>query len=148
MSKIIEICIAKKKGDKLINVVNIEARAGKGLVGDRKFKENNNKKQQLTLIEIENINYFNKISRSSIPAINFRRNIITQGVSLNDLNGKIFRIGSVKVRAHDLCHPCKYLQDILKFENLIKVLLNKSGLRCEILTDGKLSIGDVIQHND
>ena len=61
MSKIIEICIAKKKGDKLINVVNIEARAGKGLVGDRKFKENNNKKQQLTLIEIENVNYFNKI---------------------------------------------------------------------------------------
>ena len=145
MSKIIEICIAKKKGDKLINVINIEARAGKGLVGDRKFKENNNKKQQLTLIEIEN---FNKISKSSIPAINFRRNIITQGVSLNDLNGKIFRIGNVKVKAHDLCHPCKYLQDILKFENLIKVLLNKSGLRCEILTDGKLSIGDVIQHND
>ena len=148
MSKILEICIAKRKGDKPINVESIEASAGKGLVNDRNFKENNDKRKQVTLIEIENINYFNKISKSSIPSINFRRNIITQGVSLNNLKGKTFFIGNVKVKAHDLCRPCKYLQDLLEQKNFVKVLLNKSGLRCEILTDGKISIGDIIQHND
>ena len=108
----------------------------------------NNNRSQLTFIEIENINYINKILESKIPAINFRRNIITQGVNLNDLNGKEFFVGPVKVKAHDLCRPCKYLQQLLNQKNLMKELLLKGGLRCEILIDGKISIGDIIKIHD
>ena len=148
MSKVLEIGIAKNTGSKMLNVSSIEALAGKGLLNDRKFMNDNNNKSQLTFIEIENINYVNKILVSKIPAINFRRNIITQGVNLNDLNGKEFFVGPVKVKAHDLCRPCKYLQQLLNQKDLMKELLLKGGLRCEILIDGKISIGDIIKIHD
>ena len=148
MSKVLEIGIAEKTGSKMLNVSSVEALSGKGLLNDRKFMNNNNNKSQLTLIEIENINYVNKILVSKIPAINFRRNIITQGVNLNDLNGKEFFVGPVKVKAHDLCRPCKYLQQLLNQKDLMKELLFKGGLRCEILIDGKISIGDIIKIHD
>jgi len=148
MSKVLEIAIAKNTGSKMLNVSSIEALAGKGLLNDRKFMNDNNNKSQLTFIEIENINYVNKILVSKIPAINFRRNIITQGVNLNDLNGKEFFVGPVKVKAHDLCRPCKYLQQLLNQKDLMKELLFKGGLRCEILINGKISIGDIIKIHD
>ena len=148
MSKVLEIGIAKNTGSKMLNVSSIQALAGKGLLNDRKFINNNNNKSQLTFIEIENINYVNKILVSKIPAINFRRNIITQGVNLNNLNDKEFFVGPVKVKAHDLCRPCKYLQQLLNQKNLMKELLLKGGLRCEILIDGKISIGDIIKIHD
>ena len=44
------------------------------------YKDNNDKKCQVTLIEIENIEDYNLRFGTSIPPINFRRNIITEGV--------------------------------------------------------------------
>ena len=117
---------------------------GKGLLKDRNFKENNQKECQITLIEIENINYFNNISNKNIPSLDFRRNIITEKIKLNELVGKEFFVGNVKLKAHDLCRPCKYLQDKLEQQNLVKELLYKGGLRCEILSDGEISVGDII----
>ena len=76
----------------------------------------------------------------------FRRNIITEGIRLNELVGSEFFIGNVKVKAHDLCRPCKYLQESLNQKNLVKKLLRKGGLRCEILTNGKIFVGDEIKN--
>ena len=145
MGKVVEIGITSKKGEQILNVDGIEAIKGKGLLNDRKFKEKNQKGCQITLIEIENINYFNNISKIYIPPINFRRNIITKNIRLNELIGKEFLVGKVKLQAHDLCEPCKYLQDKLKQNNFIKEFLHKGGLRCEILTNGKINVGDIIK---
>ena len=80
MAKVIEIAISKNFGQKMINVDSIKTIAGKGLVNDRHFRENNDKKCQITLIEIENINHYNQLFKTSIPLIDFRRNIITEGM--------------------------------------------------------------------
>ena len=146
MSKIIKIGITQTKGSSIINVNSAEVIKGKGIVNDRKFIENNQKERQITLVEIENINYFNNISKTNIPPLNFRRNIVTKNVKLNDLIGKEFFVGNIKLKAHDLCRPCKYLQDSLTQENLIKEMMRKAGLRCEILTDGKIFVGNEINH--
>ena len=50
----------------------------------------------------------------------------------------------MKLRGHRLCDPCKYLQDMIKDEKLVKKLLNKGGLRCEILSNGKILVNDKI----
>ena len=144
MAKVIEIGISEKLKGKMQRANNVQAVTGKGIVNDRYFKENNHKKSQITLIEVENINYYNKITKTQIPSINFRRNIITSGIRLNELLNKEFYIGKVRVKAHDLCRPCKYLQELLKQNNIIKEFLHKGGLRCEILTSGKICIGDKI----
>ena len=145
MGKVVEIGITDTKGSRINKVSEVEAFKGKGLLNDRKFKENNHKKSQITLIEIENIDHFNKISNTNIPAIDFRRNIITENIRLNELVGKEFFIGNVKLKAHDLCRPCKYLQEKLKLDNFIKEFLHTGGVRCEIMTDGKINVGDSIK---
>jgi MOSC domain-containing protein YiiM len=145
MGKVSEIGICKNKGEKLLSMDHVEAVASKGLANDRKYKENNSKLSQITLIEIENINYFNSISKTNISPISFRRNIITENVKLNDLVGKEFFVGNVKLKAHDLCRPCKYLQDKLKQNNFIKEFMLRGGLRCEILSSGKITVGDIIK---
>ena len=140
-----KIGISKNKGGKIVSLNDVEAIKGKGLVNERHFKENNEKRCQITLIEIENINHYNKITGTTIPAINFLRNIVTEGTRLNELVGKEFFIGLVKLKAHDLCRPCKYLQESLKQKNLVSELLHKAGLRCEILANGKIFVGDEIK---
>ena len=144
MGKVLEIGISKNKGDKIVNVNDVEAIKGKGLVGEKHFKEYNEKRCQITLIEIENINHYNKITGTTIPSINFLRNIVTEGIQLNELVGKEFFIGAVKVKAHALCKPCKYLQESLQQKNILKELLLTGGLRCEILSNGKICVDDQI----
>ena len=145
MGKVIEIGIANIKGNQIQSVNKIEALKGKGLQNDRKFNENNQKQCQITLIEIENIDYFNNISKTNIPPLDFRRNIITENIRLNGLVGKEFFVGKIKLKAHDLCRPCKYLQDKLKQNNFIKEFLHKGGLRCEILNSGNIRVGDIVK---
>ena len=144
MGKVLEIGISENKSSKIVNVNEVEAIKGKGLLGEKHFKEDNKKRSQITLIEIENINHYNKITGTKIPAINFLRNIVTEGIRLNVLVGKEFFIGKVKVRAHDLCRPCKNLQESLQQKNTVKELLYTGGLRCEILSSGKIFINDQI----
>lgn len=148
MSKVILLGISNLKGGPMKEMKSVNAIKGQGLLNDRKLKENNHKKSQLTLIEIENIDYYNKISNSTIKPLKFRRNIITKGIELNKLINKDFLIGNVKVRAHDLCRPCKYLEELLWQKNLVKELILKGGLRCEILTSGKIYVNDIIKIYD
>ena len=145
MGKVIKIGISKNLNNKIVNVNNVEAIKGKGLLGEKHFKENNDKRCQITLIEIENIDQYNKTTRTNISALDFLRNIVTQGIKLNALVGKKFFIGEVEVKGHDLCRPCKNLQDSLQQKNTIKELLDTGGLRCEILTTGRIHVGDLIE---
>ena len=145
MAKVFEIAITQNFKGKMETVNNINIISGKGIMGDRYFKENNDKKNQITLIEKENIDYFNKLNNTEIKSVEFRRNIITEEVRLNELVGKVFSLGNVKLKGIDLCRPCKNLQETLKQKNLIKEFLRKGGLRCEIIKDGKISVGDEIK---
>tara|TARA_Y100000590_G_scaffold166758_1_gene190958 strand:+ start:2873 stop:3310 length:438 start_codon:yes stop_codon:yes gene_type:complete len=145
MGKVIEIGITSSKGSEIQKVSQVEAVKGKGLLKDRKFRESNLENCQVTLIEIENINYYNNKSKAKIMPLLFRRNIVTENIRLNELVGKEFFVGGVKLKAHDLCEPCKYLEKKLNQENLVKTLLSKAGVRCEILTSGTISIGDIIK---
>ena len=144
MSKVFKICITKESGKDLEGIDSVSVIANKGIENDRYFNDDNDNDVQLTLIEKENIDYYNSISKSDIPYINFRRNIITSGIKLNDLVGKELFVGNVKIKVHRLCDPCKYLQDKLNDNNLVKKLVNKGGLRCQVITDGIISVNDEI----
>ena len=146
MGNVQKIGICKVKGDKILEVNKVTAIAGKGLINDRKYKDNNHKLSQITLIEIENIIQYNKSVKMDIPPQDFRRNIITKGVNLNDLVNSESFIGNIKVRSHDLCRPCKYLEEKLKLNNFVHDLNSKAGIRCEILSSGDIFVGDIIKY--
>ena len=145
MSEVFKIGIAKSNNQNINEVKQISVLAGKGIVGDLHFHEYNDARKQLTLIESENIDYYNKNFNLNIPYLNFKRNIVTKGIQLNDLVGKKLFISNVELNAIELCRPCKNLQEILGQDNIIKEFLRKGGIRCEIINDGKISVNDQIK---
>ena len=145
MSKVFELGITRNNNKKINYVESIEVVANKGIVGDRHFKEFNDPYCQLSLIESENIDYYNSKYGLNISYLEFRRNIVTKGIQLNDLIGKKFFIGNVKVEGIDLCRPCRHLTEVLNQDNIIKEFLRKGGLRCQILSSSKINIGDEIK---
>ena len=118
---------------------------GKGIVNDRYYENFKEKKEQVTLINLEDINNFNIQIKQNIEAKDFRRNIIVSGINLNILINKKIKINEITLKIHEICQPCKYLLDRLKIPGLVKMLINKSGVRAEILSSGSLSVGDVIK---
>ena len=145
MSKVIKLGIAKNNNQKIQEVDKIELLSGKGVVGDRHFHGNNEVRNQVTLIESENIDYYNNKFKTDYSYIDFRRNVVTKGIQLNDLVGKKLLIGNVEVQGHDLCRPCKHLEETLKGQDIIKEFLRRGGLRCEILKSGTVNIEDEIK---
>ena len=145
MPKVFKIGITKSKNQKIQEVEEINVSAGEGIIGDRYFDESTEDRNQLTLIESENIDYYNQKFNLKIPYLNFRRNIVTKDIKLNDLIGKKIIIGKTKIKGIDLCRPCKSLQKNLGQDNIIKEFLRKGGLRCEILTSANIKVGDEIK---
>ena len=145
MSEVFKIGIVNINNKKINDVGTIEVIAGKGVVGDRHFKEFNDPYCQLTLIESENIDYYNIKYGLNIPYLDFRRNVVTKGIQLNDLVGKKILVGNVEIEGIDLCRPCRHLTEVLGQDNILKEFLRRGGLRCQILTSSTIKIGDKIK---
>ena len=144
MSVVYEIGITKKNNQEIEKKESIEVVASKGIVGDRYFRDFNGDREQITLIESENIDYYNNTFNTKFTYLEFRRNIVTKNIQLNDLVGKTITVGEIKLKVNDLCRPCNDLQNRLGKDNIIKEFLRRGGLRCEILSSGTINIGDKI----
>ena len=145
MSKVYKLGITKNNNQKIKEVNSIEVLANQGIIGDRHFKEFNDPYSQLSLIESENIDNYNIKYGLNIPYIDFRRNIITKGIRLNDLVGKKFLVGEVELEGIDLCRPCRHLCELLDQDNIIKEFLRRGGLRCQILSSSSIEVGNKIK---
>jgi MOSC domain-containing protein YiiM len=143
--KVFKIGVCKKNSQKIYEINEIEVLSKKGILGDRHFNEHKDHKGQITLIEKENIDYYNNKYKTKIPYIDFRRNIVTEGIELNNLVQKEIEIGNIKILPYQLCWPCSHLEQMVNIKNIIKEFLKKGGLRCEVLVSGKVKIGDEIK---
>jgi len=145
MSKIIKIGFTKDHNKEIIETSEIDLIAAKGIVNDRHFKDYNDPLNQLSIIESENIDEYNLKNKLNIPYLNFRRNIVTRGIKLNDLVGKKISVGFVKLEVLDLCRPCRHLSEKLGRNDIIKEFLRKGGIRCQIMNNGKISLNSKIK---
>ncbi len=145
MGTVLKLGISSSNNKDIEEVDFIEVLANKGIIGDRHFNEFNDPYCQLSLIESENIDEYNLKYGLNIPHLNFRRNIVTKGIRLNELVGKRLKIGNVEVEGIDLCRPCRHLTEMLNQENILKEFLRKGGLRCQILSSSKIIVGDRIK---
>ena len=145
MGEVLRLGITKNNNQPIKEVNSIEVLANKGIIGDRHFHEFNNPYNQLSLIESENIDDYNIRFGLNIPYIDFRRNVITKGIRLNDLVGKKLKVGSVELDAIDLCRPCRHLTEMLNQKNVLKEFLRKGGIRCQILSSSNIHVGDKIE---
>ena len=144
MSEVYKLGVSTHNNQPIKEVNFIDIIANQGVKGDRHFNEFNDPYNQLSLIESENIDEYNIRFNLNISYIDFRRNIVTKGIQLNDLIGKKLSVGNVKLEVIDLCRPCRHLTEMLNQKNVLKEFLRKGGLRCRILSSSSINVGDKI----
>jgi len=129
-------------------VERAQARAGKGLVGNRYYFEDGAEPgRALTLIAAEALAAMAAEQGIEITAAESRRNVLTRGIDLNALVGRRFRVGSVECVGVELCEPCSSLEKLTK-PGVIKGLAHRGGLNADILSDGEIAVGDEVVATD
>jgi MOSC domain-containing protein YiiM len=150
MGVVVSIHIAPAASQPVVSVNAVHAVPGKGLEGDRYFNqagalsEKHGPGREVTLIEIEALEALKRDHEIELDPADSRRNIVTRGVPLNDLVGREFRVGEVTLRGISLCEPCSHLARLTQ-PGVLPGLVHRGGLRAQILTDGMIRVGDVVE---
>ena len=126
--------------------------AGRGIEGDRYYREGGNGTfheadkhgQDLTLVEAEAIEGLAADTGIELEPGAARRNVVTRGVSLNDLVGRRFTVGEVEAVGNRLCDPCSHLQRMTK-PGVLKGLADRGGLRADVVAGGRIAVGDEVR---
>jgi MOSC domain-containing protein YiiM len=114
--------------------------AGRGIEGDRKFDSNHD----LTLVEAEALEGLTEDTGIELAPGESRRQVMTRGVSLNDLVGKRFRVGELECVGEELCEPCDHLQSLTQ-PGVLRGLVHRGGLCAEVVSGGEIAVGDAVE---
>ena len=140
------IYVAPLKGAPARSLSQAEALAGQGLEGDR-YAEARNRggpDHEITFIELEAIRAFTEKTHLAMTPEMPRRNVVTEGVRLNELVGRRFRIGGAVFEGLELCEPCGKLARRTHREAL-KFFVHRGGLRARIVQGGLIRVGDGVE---
>lgn len=146
---VVSIHTSPEAAEPMDSLIEVQAMAGAGLVGDRYFRgvgtysTEGEVGRQITLIESEALEAASAETGMTIQPRDSRRNIVTHGVSLNDFVRREFRVGEVRLRGVELCEPCSHLAQ-LAGKPMLRSLVHRGGLRADILSDGMIRVGDSI----
>lgn len=122
--------------------------AGQGIEGDRYglgtgTYSNFPDIREVTLIETEALAALSRDHDLELTEDEHRRNLTTEGVPLNHLVGRRFKVGAVVLEGGRLNEPCRLLQ-LLTGKAVYEPLINRSGLNCRIIAGGDIRPGDPI----
>ncbi len=122
---------------------------GKGIDGDRYATGRGHYSEfpdirEVTLIESETLAALLRDHGITLLPDEHRRNLTTEGVPLNHLVGRRFRVGAALLEGGRLNTPCKYL-DLVTGKSVCDLLIHRSGLNARIITGGTISPGDQIR---
>lgn len=126
--------------------------AGKGIEGDRYmigreegfYSDRPEEGRQVTLFELETLEALKRDAGIVLGPEEHRRNVTVEGVPLNHLVGRRFRLGETVLEATRLSVPCRHIEEITG-KAIFDPLINRSGLNCRILAGGVVRIGDTVR---
>ena len=98
----------------------------------------------LTLVDAD---VLDDLAAAAGAPIDHRRNVVVRGVDLNALVGRTFHVGDIRCEGRRLCEPCAHLNRLNAFD-ILRPLVHRGGLRADILSEGVLRVGDVVQADD
>ncbi|MEM7761021.1 MAG: MOSC domain-containing protein [Cyanobacteria bacterium P01_A01_bin.40] len=151
LGKIVGIFLTPLPMKPMISVQEAKLESGQGIVGDRYHSRLGTFSQKLaglpdqeiTLVEVEEIERLNKSTRLNLDLGDLRRNLVTEGVCLNELVDKCFFIGDTTLQGIRLCEPCKHLESLIG-EEIIPNLMHRGGLRAKIVSGGVIRVDDKV----
>jgi MOSC domain-containing protein YiiM len=144
------IYIGPETAGPLGEVLEVEAVAGEGLVGDRKHRDalpehkRDEPGRHITLVEAEALEALAEEHGIELGPGQSRRQIVTRGARLNPLVGKLFLVGAVKCVGVELCEPCAHLESLTQ-PGVMRGLVHRGGLRADILSGGTIRPGDPVR---
>ncbi|MCR8724059.1 MOSC domain-containing protein [Frigidibacter sp. ROC022] len=123
--------------------------AGQGIEGDRYVLGTGTYSsipdiREVTLIESESLAALKRDHDIDLSPDEHRRNLTTEGVPLNHLVGRRFRVGSVVLEGGRLNVPCRLLE-LVTGKKVYEPLIHRSGLNCRIIEGGDIRPGDRIE---
>jgi len=141
------LLIAPAASAVLVRVDEAQAVAGRGLLGDRYADgagtfSGTGRGYQLTLVEAEALEGV-RTDGIEITWEEARRNVVTEGIRLNGLVDRRFRIGEVECVGRRLAEPCSHLQSLTP-RGTLRALVRRGGLRADILDGGLIRVGDPV----
>jgi MOSC domain-containing protein YiiM len=116
----------------------VAVRTGGGIEGD-KYAD-----KDITLFEAEAIEGLEADTGIKLEPGETRRNVMTRGVSLNELLGHRIRVGEVEAVVTELCHPCAHLQKLTQ-PGVLRGLTNRGGLNADVVIGGPIRVGDGLE---
>jgi hypothetical protein len=147
--QVVAIYTAADKGAPMESRDRVEATAGVGLAGDRyaagdgKYTRSDDASAP-SPHRREAVAAAGREYEIEIGEHESRRNIVTEGVPLNHLVGRTFRVGDVVLRGFKLAEPCTYLEGLTR-TGVRRALVHRAGLRAEILEGGSINVGDAVE---
>jgi MOSC domain-containing protein YiiM len=126
--------------------------AGEGLEGDRYAQARGIERapqdgRDLTLIEAEAVEGLASDTGIELDPAEHGRNVVTRGIGLNDLVGRRFLIGEVECYGDRPDDPCAHLERRTE-PGVLRGLVNRGGLRSNIVRGGEIRVGDEVRALD
>ena len=134
------------------SVSEAQLEEGRGITGDRYYsgtgtfseKPKARPDQEITLIESEQIDLFNRLTGLGLDYGAPRRNVVTSGIGLNDLVGVRFEVGEAVLEGLRLCEPCAHLASLVAKE-VVAGMVHRAGLRARIVSGGTIKPSDEVK---
>jgi len=124
-------------------VSDVKCRAGFGLEGDRFYGYRPDYKGQVTFFSWETLLAAReKFGLPTLAPSVFRRNVVVEGIDLDQLLARRFTLGGVEFEGTGEARPCHWMNAAVA-PGAEDWLMGRGGLRAKVLTDGKLSVGPV-----
>ena len=151
MGHVEAICVAPAGEAPMCSLSEVEALTGVGLAGDRYAlgigfyspRPTDPGAREVTLFEAEVLDWLAAEHGISLVPTDHRRNLTTRDVRLEPLIGKRFRIGEVVLEGVRDCPPCEHLEQV-SAKRVMRLLLDRAGIRARIVHSGTIRIGDAI----
>ncbi len=146
---VVSIHIAPSGAEAVVELKEVRAVPAKGLEGDRyfnavgTFSDRGGSGRDVTLVEAEALEALEREFGVKLGPGESRRNVMTRGISLNDLVDRDFTVGGATLRGVRWCEPCAHLA-ALTHETVIKGLVHRGGLRADIISGGVIRAGDPV----
>lgn len=142
------IWVTSAAGAEPVRVESVRVEPGRGLEGDRYAAKRGTYStwpgagREVTLIAAEAIEAALAELGVRLDPGSLRRNVVVRGVDLEASIGHELMIGEVRLRGVRRCEPCAYLAKLLGEPRLLKALVGRGGLRCDVVMAGTLRAGD------
>jgi MOSC domain-containing protein YiiM len=137
------IGVRSARREPVVIVETVEARAGRGLTGDR-FRGGASSKRQVTLVQAEHLPVVARfLCRDRVDPALLRRNIVVSGINLLALSGAQFAIGDALMEGTGPCHPCSRMEEIFGAGGY-NAVRGHGGITARVIGGGLIRLGDAV----